>query len=41
MAKEAKEPPQHLIEEWLVYIYMSTSAQTVQNAWMKTGNEWF
>jgi hypothetical protein len=37
----AKEPPQHLIAEWLIDVYMHTPAQTVRNAWMKSGYEWF
>ena len=37
----AKEPPRRLIAEWLIDVYLHTPAQTVRNAWMKTGYEWF
>ena len=37
----AKEPWRHLVAEWVVDVYMNLPAQTVQNAWMKSGFKWF
>ena len=37
----AKEPSRQLVAEWVVDIYMNLPAQTVRNAWMKSGFEWF
>ena len=37
----AKEPSRKLVAEWLVEVYSSLPAQTVRNAWMKTGFKWF
>ncbi len=37
----AKEPTRQLVTEWAVEVYKSLPAQTVQNARMKSGFEWF
>jgi hypothetical protein len=37
----AKEPSRQLVAEWVVDVYMNLPAQTVRNAWMKSGFEWF
>ena len=39
----AKEPSRRLVAEWLVDVYMNLPGQTetVRNAWMKMGFEWF
>jgi hypothetical protein len=37
----AKEPTRKLVAEWLVSVYTNMSGQTVRNAWMKKGYEWF
>ena len=37
----AKEPSRKLVAEWLVDAYMNLLGQTVRNAWMKMGFEWF
>ena len=37
----AKEPTWQLVAEWVVEVYKNLPAQTVQNAWMKTGFEWY
>mgnify|MGYP006214242181 CR=1 FL=1 len=39
--RAAKEPSRKLVAEWLVEVYSSLPAQTVRNAWMKTGFKWF
>jgi hypothetical protein len=30
-----------LVAEWVVEVYKNLPAQTVRNAWMKSGFEWF
>jgi hypothetical protein len=37
----AKEPLRKLVAEWLVDVYSNIPGQTVRNAWMKKGYEWF
>ena len=37
----AKEPTRQLVAEWAVEVYKNLPAQTVRNAWMKSGFEWF
>ena len=37
----AKELTRQLVAEWVVDVYKNLPAQTVQNAWMKSGFEWF
>ena len=37
----AKEPTRQLVAEWVVDVYKNLPAQTVRNAWMKNGFEWF
>ena len=37
----AKEPTRQLVAEWVVEVYKNLPAQTVRNAWMKTGFEWY
>ena len=37
----AKEPTRQLVAEWAVEVYKNLPAQTVRNAWMQSGFEWF
>ena len=37
----AKKPSRKLVAEWLTDVYMNLPGQTVRNAWMKTGFQWF
>ena len=37
----ANEPSRKLVAEWLVDVYTNIPGQTVRNAWMKKGYEWF
>ena len=37
----AKEPTRQLVAEWAVEVYKNLPVQTVRNAWMKTGFEWY
>ena len=37
----AKGPTRHLVAEWAVEVYKNLPAQTVRNAWLKSGFEWF
>ena len=36
-----KESTRQLVAEWAVEVYKNLPAQTVRNAWMKSGFEWF
>jgi hypothetical protein len=37
----AKELTRQLVADWAVEAYKNLPVQTVQNAWMKSGFEWF
>ena len=37
----AKELTRQLVAEWMVEVYKNLAAQTLRNAWMKGGFEWF
>jgi hypothetical protein len=37
----AKEPTRQVLAEWVVDVYKNLPEETVQNALMKSGFEWF
>jgi hypothetical protein len=39
--RAAKEPPQKLVAEWLLDVYMYLLGQLGRSVWMKIGFEWF